>query len=177
MRSLQAGLPGIINAVVRSHNVTLVVLENGTTAMTGHQPRAGSGEVGDKIPLPEMFTALGVQFIRDVDAYEQAKLVEHVREGIAFDGFAVVIARHPCMLKFNRELRRKRPGLAPAQVTIDQKVCNRSRVCVADFACPSFVSHEDGSVTVHEDLCIGDGSCMQTCPVEAITRPRPGGGQ
>ncbi|MDZ7816132.1 MAG: 4Fe-4S binding protein [Planctomycetota bacterium] len=39
--------------------------------------------------------------------------------------------------------------------------------------CPSFVLHEDGSVTVHEDLCIGDGSCKQTCPVDALVQPRP----
>jgi len=165
-----AALPGIVNAVVRRHPVKLVVLENGTTAMTGHQPRAGSGEIGDKIPLAELFTALGVQFVRDVDAYNQAKLGEHLRDALAYDGFAVVIARHPCMLKFMREMRAKRPDARIRQVEVDQTKCSRAYVCLREFACPSFVYHEDGSVTVHEDLCIGDGSCMQTCPVSAIVR-------
>jgi indolepyruvate ferredoxin oxidoreductase alpha subunit len=168
-----AGLPGIVNAVVRNHNVKLIVMENGTTAMTGHQPRAGSGEVGDKIPLAEMFTTLGVKFVREVDAYSQAKLAEHLREALAFDGFAVIIARHPCMLKYMRELRAKRPDAQVRQVAVDQEKCSRAHVCVKQFACPTFILHEDDSVTVHEDLCIGDGSCQQTCPVSAIVRPQP----
>jgi len=166
-----AALPGIVNAVVRDHDVTLVVLENGTTAMTGHQPRVGSGEVGAKIPLPEMFAGLGVKFIREVDAYSQAKLAEHLREAMAHKGFAVIIAHHPCMLKFMRETRAKRPDAKVRQVMIDQAMCTRAHVCLREFACPTFVYHEDGSVTVHEDLCIGDGSCQQTCPAAAIVRP------
>jgi len=56
-------------------------------------------------------------------------------------------------------------------VAVDQEKCSRAHVCVKQFACPTFVLHDDGSVTVHEDLCIGDGSCQQTCPVSAIVRP------
>ncbi len=170
-----AALPGVVNAIVRNHNVTLVVLENGTTAMTGHQPRAGSGEVGEKIPLPEMFAALGAKFVRDVDAYNQAKLADYLKEAMAYPGFAVIIARHPCMLKFMREQRAKRPDLKVKQVHVDPAKCEKLHVCVSEFACPSFILHDDGSVTVHEDLCIGDGSCLQTCPVQAIERPGPGG--
>lgn len=171
-----AGLPGIINAIVRRHNVTLVVLENGTTAMTGHQPRAGSGEVGAKIPLAEMFKLLGVEFIRDVDTYRQAELTEHVRAALEHEGLSIVIARHPCMLKFTREQRAKRPDLKFKPVAIDQATCNQSRICIADFGCPSFIANEDGTVTVHTELCIGDGSCQQTCPVGAIERTREKGG-
>ena len=171
-----AGLPGIINAIARRHNVTLIVLENGTTAMTGHQPRAGSGEIGEKIPLVEMFKLFGVEFIRDVDTYRQAELTEHVKAALDHEGFAVVIARHPCMLKFTRQQRAKRPDLKLRPVQINQATCDQARVCVADFGCPSFIAGEDGSVTVHGELCIGDGSCQQTCPVSAIERSRDGGG-
>jgi indolepyruvate ferredoxin oxidoreductase alpha subunit len=166
-----AALPGVINAIVRNHNLTLVLLENGTTAMTGHQPRAGSGEIGERIPLVEMFKVFGARFVRDVDAYSQTKLIETLKEAMAFPGFALVIARHPCMLKFMREQRAKRPDLRPAQVRIDPETCDRLHVCVSEFGCPSFVLHDDGRVSVHEDLCIGDGSCLQTCPVQAIVRP------
>jgi len=110
--------------------------------------------------------------VRDIDAYAQPKLVEALREAIAYPGFAVVIARHPCMLKFMRDQRAKRPGFHPAQVRVDPSMCDRLHVCVGEFGCPSFILHEDGSVTVHEDLCIGDGSCLQTCPVHAIVRPQ-----
>jgi len=102
-----AGLPAIINAIMHNHNLTLVVMENYTTAMTGHQPTAGSGEFGDKISIPDVLTALGCDFVRSIDAYRQAELQDIMREAIAHDGFAVVIAKHPCMLKFIRDKQRK----------------------------------------------------------------------
>ncbi len=170
-----AGWPGIINAIVNNHDLTLILMDNGTTAMTGHQPRHGAGEVGDKIPIRGMFEALGVQLIREVDTYNQAKLTEHVKEAMAFEGFAVVIAKHPCMLKFIRTQRSKVPDFKISHVEIDQENCDRSKVCIHSFGCPSFLSNEDGSVTVHPDLCIGDGSCIKTCPTNAIVRGQKGG--
>ncbi len=170
-----AGWPGIINAVVNDHDITLVVMDNGTTAMTGHQPRPGTGEIGDKIPIRGVFEALGVELILEVDTYNQARLAEHVKEAMAFEGFSVVIAKHPCMLKFIRTQRSKVPDFKISHVEVDQEQCDRSRVCIQSFGCPSFVSHEDGSVSVHPDMCIGDGSCLKTCPANAIVRNPKGG--
>lgn len=102
-----AGLPAITNAIMHDHNVTLVVLENYTTAMTGHQPTAGSGEFGHKISIPEVLEALGCKFIKSIDAYRQAELQDLMREAIAHHGFSVVIAKHPCMLKFLRDRQHK----------------------------------------------------------------------
>ena len=168
-----AGIPGLVNAVIYDHDVTLVLMENGTTAMTGHQPRFGSGEVGQKIPLQAMLESLGVRFIREADAYQQAKLTGHIKEALAHDGFAVVIARHPCMLKMTRERLRKKPDARLPKIEVDQQTCDHAYVCVSDFGCPSFQVDADGTVTVHEDLCIGDGSCLQTCPVSALGRRKP----
>ncbi|OGR68546.1 MAG: indolepyruvate ferredoxin oxidoreductase [Elusimicrobia bacterium GWC2_63_65] len=165
-----AGLPGLVNAVSRDSDITLVLLDNGTTAMTGHQPRPGNGEIGERLNLPELLKALGVKFLRECDAYEQEKLGGFMKEAMDHKGFAVVIARHPCMLKFMRERRRANPGLKTQHVDVDQAKCARHYTCAADFACPSFVRHEDGSVTVNPELCIGDGSCIQTCPAKAIGR-------
>ena len=170
-----AGLPGLINAVLHNHNVTLIIMDNGTTAMTGHQARAGTGEIGEKIPIPDLLKALGVKFIRDADTYNVKKLTEHLRDALGEPGFKVVIARHPCMLKFTREARKKRPGLRSPPITVNQETCNRAMVCLEQFGCPSFTRNEDGSVTVNDDLCIGDGSCMQVCPAVALERSTPGG--
>ncbi len=172
-----AAMPGIVNAVVQDSDLTLVLLENGTTAMTGHQPRAGTGEVGDRIPLIPLLQAMGVKFLRDVDAYRQAELSAALKEAMAHKGFAVVIARHPCILKFMREAKRKNPALKTGRVAVDQSKCERHYTCVAEFACPSFVRHGDGSVTVHPELCIGDGSCTQTCPAAALSREKKTGGE
>jgi indolepyruvate ferredoxin oxidoreductase alpha subunit len=168
-----AGLPGIVNAVFNRHNLTLVLMENGTTAMTGHQDHAASGrnfnEVTDAIPVRQVLEGLGVKHIYETDTYKQAELTDLMRQALAVDAFSVVIARHPCMLLFTRNQRRK-SGYVDRHVTIDQGVCTRAHVCVQDFACPSFTRAADGSVTVNPELCIGDGSCMQTCPSKAITR-------
>lgn len=166
-----AGMPGIVNAIFNNHKVTLVLMENGTTAMTGHQdhPAAGRNFNGEtaKIPVRQALEGLGVTNIREVDAYKQAELSAMVKEALDEPGFKVIIAKHPCMLKLTREARRK-PGWKARHVQIDQGGCSLAKVCVADFACPSFQRRPDGHIEVHEDLCIGDGSCKQVCPSGAI---------
>ena len=166
-----AALPGIINAIFNRHPITLILMENGTTAMTGHQDHAASGknfnEVTDKIPVRQVLEGLGVKHIAEVDTYQQAKLAELVTEMIAIDEFSVVIARHPCMLKFTRE-QRKNPTYQQKHVTIDQRVCERIHTCIETFGCPTFTRDTEGNVTINADLCIGDGSCIQTCPTKAI---------
>ena len=170
-----AGLPGIINAVFNRHNFTLILMENGTTAMTGHQDHAASGrnfnEVTDKIPVRQVLEGLGVKNIYETDTYDQAKLSELVKQAVAEEGFSVVIARHPCMLKFTRQQKRKE-SYQPRKVEINQEVCQHLHDCVERFGCPSFQKREDGRVEVNWDLCIGDGSCLQTCPAQAIMKPR-----
>ena len=169
-----AGIPGIINALFNKHKITLIVMENGTTAMTGHQDHAASGrnfnEATEKVPVRRVLEGLGVKNIFEVDTYQQAKLTEAVKEAQATEGFAVVIAKHPCMLKLMREARRKDSFQAKV-IDVDQKTCDRRYVCVSSFACPTFILNHDGSIGVNPDLCIGDGSCLQTCPSKAITRP------
>ncbi|MEJ2662005.1 MAG: thiamine pyrophosphate-dependent enzyme, partial [Desulfobacteraceae bacterium] len=170
-----AGLPGVINALYNRHNVTLIVMENGTTAMTGHQDHAASGrnfnEAVEKIPIRRVLEGLGVEPVFEVDTYQQNELTALVRKAVAADGFSVVIARHPCMLKFTRAARRK-DSYRLRQVRIDPSRCREIHSCVARFGCPSFTRGADGRVWINTDLCIGDGSCLQTCPVQAIETPR-----
>lgn len=160
-----AGLPGIINALTNNHNLTLVVMKNGTTAMTGHQDHPGTG---DHIAIRSVLEGLGVTFIREVDTYKQDELIRAMEEALAHPAFSVVIAQHPCMLKFTREKRRR--GMAPkVRAAVSPETCQRLNHCIGGFACPSFQRGADGSVTVNPDLCIGDGSCVQTCPVKALS--------
>jgi indolepyruvate ferredoxin oxidoreductase alpha subunit len=170
-----AALPGVINARFNRHNLTLILMENGTTAMTGHQDHAASGRnfntdtVG--IPLRQVLEGLGIEAVYEIDTYQQAELGRLLGEAMAVEGFSVVIARHPCMLKFTRQQRR-RPNYQLRQVGVDQEACDQRHACVARFGCPSFVRHGDGRVSVNPDLCIGDASCRPTCPTGAITKPQ-----
>ncbi|MEW6672099.1 MAG: indolepyruvate ferredoxin oxidoreductase subunit alpha [Thermodesulfobacteriota bacterium] len=169
-----AGLPGIVNAVFNNHPITLILMENGTTAMTGHQDHAASGrnfnDAVERIPVRRVLEGLGVTHIYEVDTYQQSRLTELVKQALNDDAFSVVIAKHPCMLKFTREQRRK-PGYQARRVDVDQDVCRRIHECVEKFGCPTFVLEADNRVSVNPDLCIGDGSCRQVCPAEAITAP------
>jgi indolepyruvate ferredoxin oxidoreductase, alpha subunit len=169
-----AGLPGIINAVFNRHPVTLIVMENGTTAMTGHQDHAASGQnfndVTEKIPIRQVLEGLGVKHIFETDTYRQQRLAEQVQEAVAIDALSVVIARHPCMLKFTRAQRRRK-DFRLRQVAVDPAACNQRHVCVERFACPTFHREDDGTIRTNPDLCIGDGSCLQTCPSSAIDKP------
>ena len=173
-----AGIPGIINAVFNRHNLTLIIMENGTTAMTGHQEHPATGKNFNgpttAIPLRRVLESLGIAKIREVDAYSQKKLTAMVKEALAEEGFKVIIARHPCMLKLTRE--QKRQGTWKGiQVRVNQEKCRRIYECVSVFACPSYQLDEAGRVEVQKDLCIGDGSCLQTCPATAIETGHPGG--
>jgi len=166
-----AGLPGIANAVFNDHNLTLILMENGTTAMTGHQNHPASGQnfngSTEPIPVRQVLEGLGVKSIYEIDTYAQNKLEQMVEDAVNEEGFSVVIAKHPCMLKMTREQRRS-GAYKDRNVQINQDECVHIHECVSDFACPTFQREEDGTIWVQTDLCIGDGSCLQTCPTSAI---------
>ncbi len=168
-----AGIPGVINALFNRHDFTLIVMENGTTAMTGHQAHAGSGENFNgptkALSIQDLLVSLGAT-VRVVDTYSQGKLTQLVREANEAGGFQVVIARHPCMLAHMRR-ETKKPGYVKRQVRILADKCDQRHVCVKKFGCPSFFLEPGGAVHVNADLCIGDGSCLQTCPSKAIAPP------
>ena len=165
-----AGLPGVINAAANDSNITLYLLDNGTTAMTGHQPRPGDGKMGEKINIPALLQELGVAFVRQADAYNQRALQEMLAESFEYKGFAVVIAKHPCMLQLTRANRKKDPLFKLPPVQIADNLCDLQQTCITDFGCPSFERTKQGRIVVNEDLCIGCGSCIPTCPSGAIRR-------
>ncbi len=162
-----AAMPAIVNAVHNDHNLTLVVMENGATAMTGQQTNPSSPEAERKIPIQQVLEGLGVSFIRKVDCYQHDKLVAALQEAFGQPGFSVVIASHPCMLKFTRALRRKGREL-PMIMTIDPKADAATHARISAFDCPSFQVGADGRTTVHPGLCIGDGSCKAASPEGAL---------
>ncbi|MFH2092187.1 MAG: thiamine pyrophosphate-dependent enzyme [Pseudomonadota bacterium] len=157
-----AGLPGLINTIFNDHDITLILMENGTTAMTGHQDHAGG-----KIPIQGVLKGLGIESILSCDTYSQAKLTQLVKESMAVKGISVVIANHPCMLKLTRQASKK-PGYVHRHVIIDQEKCTQTHDCIERFGCPTFIRRSDNSVDINPDLCIGDGSCRATCPEQAI---------
>ena len=162
-----AGIPPLINASYNRHKFTLVILDNRTTAMTGHQPNPGVGrDYGDVrspgLELEPLVRACGVDFVRTVDPYDIKATIEVMKEAVEHDGLSVVVSRHPCPL-----LKSKEGKLAPVRYQINQDKCVKCYTCVSRFSCPA-LSKEGGPVSIDLSLCIGCGGCAQICPKQAI---------
>jgi len=169
-----AGIPALVDAVVQDARFVLVILDNGTTAMTGNQPTPGSGIKADgraavPVGIEGLVRACGVTFCRAADPERLSEFVALLREALEHSrrrGVAVVIARRPCALYAPPPERTRRPP-----VTIAQE-CTGCRHCVDAFECPALVFDEAAErVRVNDLLCTGCGVCVHVCPAEAIRPP------
>ncbi|MHA1578149.1 MAG: indolepyruvate ferredoxin oxidoreductase subunit alpha [Candidatus Freyarchaeota archaeon] len=166
-----SGIPALVNLVYNKSNVVVVVLDNGTTAMTGHQPHPGTGTCIDGSPSPtirieKIAEGCGVKHIRIVDPYDLGNTVNAILEAVSFrDGPALIISRRECSLV---SLRRKRKTGERIRVfEIDESKCTRCRLCVSTLGCPAFLTEGD-KIEISPNLCVGCAVCEKVCPEKAI---------
>jgi indolepyruvate ferredoxin oxidoreductase alpha subunit len=163
-----AGIPGLINAVHNGHRFLLMILDNRTTAMTGHQPHPGSAKGPTccdiaAVSIEEVVKGCGVKWLRVVDPYDVKLTTETVKEALSQPDIAVIIARRECALIAKRD----EAGAITEKHRIDQTACKKCRTCVDRFQCPA-ISSIDKVQTIDEALCAGCGVCEQVCPYKAI---------
>ncbi|MDX9964089.1 indolepyruvate ferredoxin oxidoreductase subunit alpha [Desulfobacter postgatei] len=162
-----SGITGLVNAVFNRHNFTLVILENGITAMTGHQPHPGvdmelMGMSGyGRVDIETLVKALGVEHVSVIKPFKVKKSIETLKEAMAFEGVSVVISKEPCIL-WAKSIKLKKPR--PFEVT---DKCTDHKACINGIACPSFYI-EAGRVKIDADTCVGCALCAQICPENAI---------
>nr|WP_320193859.1 indolepyruvate ferredoxin oxidoreductase subunit alpha [uncultured Desulfobacter sp.] len=162
-----SGITGLVNAVFNRHNFTLVILENGITAMTGHQPHPGvdmelMGMPGyGRVNIENLVKALGVEHVSVIKPFKVKKSIETLKEAMAFDGVSVVISQEPCIL-WAKSIKLKKPR---AFEVTDK--CTDHKECINGIACPSFYI-EEGRVKIDADTCVGCALCAQICPDNAI---------
>ena len=161
------GIPGLINAVFNNHNFTLVILDNGITAMTGHQPHPGvdmkalNFEGYGQVSIEDVVRAVGVKHVSVIRPYRVKKSIDTVKEALMYKGVSVVISREPCVL-FAKTL--KKPRGKPFFVS---EKCKGDRDCINDLACTAFYIRKN-RVYIDPALCSGCSVCAQICPEHAI---------
>ncbi len=165
-----SGITGLINAVHNNHKFTLVIVDNGTTAMTGHQPHPGvdTGPLGierTQIFIEDIVRGCGVKDVHVVKPFKVKKTLEAVEASLTYDGLSVIISREFCPL-FAKATGQKKPS-RPFYINLDK--CKGHHVCVDKLGCPAMFIKDD-QVRIDEHLCTGCSVCAQLCPENAILR-------
>ncbi|MGD8546013.1 MAG: thiamine pyrophosphate-dependent enzyme, partial [Candidatus Bathyarchaeota archaeon] len=165
-----ACIPALINARWNGANILLVVLDNKTTAMTGHQPHPGTGVnalgyPSPQVPIEDICKGIGVE-TRIVDPFDLEEAVQNLYEMLGITGVKVMIFRHECPLAFPQKKR--------FRVFVDQdrcigEECGCVKFCTRVFGCPGNIwDHENGKAKIDDNVCNGCGLCAEICPEEAI---------
>jgi indolepyruvate ferredoxin oxidoreductase alpha subunit len=162
-----SGIPGLINAVFNNHDFTLVILDNGTTAMTGQQPHPGvdmkqlnlSGY--GRVSIEDVVRAVGVSHVSVIRPYRIKKSIETIKEALNFKGVSVVISREMCTL-YAKYLNKARGN----PFFVSEK-CTDHKDCISQLACPAFYI-ENNRIKIDPVICTGCTICAQICPEQAI---------
>ncbi|WP_302508834.1 indolepyruvate ferredoxin oxidoreductase subunit alpha [uncultured Ruminococcus sp.] len=157
-----SAITGMVNAVYNQANMTLVVLDNSTTAMTGHQPHPGTGktmmgQVVDKVSIEDTLHGIGVKTVETVNPLHLQEAIDCVKRVAVQDGVKAIIFKSPCavLIKSGK----------PAQ--IEESKCIQCKKCIRTLGCPAIML-QDGKVQIEQALCTGCGLCAQVCPTAAI---------
>ena len=155
-----SGITGLINAVHNNHNILVIILDNQTTAMTGHQPHPGVeytkfGHNEHKVDIEAIVRGCGVEHVKKVRPLNLKKTLEVLEGFKELKGVRVIIAQDPCTLFASRVLKKKQPTVAYVE-----KQHKEVETCLKELACPAFYK-QDGKVLIDENLCSGCMFCVQ----------------
>jgi indolepyruvate ferredoxin oxidoreductase alpha subunit len=166
---LHSGIPPLIDAVYNDANITVVILDNKITAMTGGQDHPGTGktlrgEETHEVNYEELCNSIGVKWVKIVDSYDTGVLFQTLREATDFKGVSVLIAQRPCVLD---PVKIKGPTLI-----VNPATCTACQVCM-NLGCPAItwideLFEDKHKVEINPVSCIGCTLCAQICPSDCI---------
>jgi indolepyruvate ferredoxin oxidoreductase alpha subunit len=163
---LHTGIQGLMNAVYNGANMTVVILDNRITAMTGHQPNPNTGVTATGVETPPVSLdaicrACGATFVETVDPYDLTGMLRALEAAKAKKGVKVIIAKQMCVIVA------RRAGVKRGRYAVNPEFCTGCGTCVR-FGCPA-IEFADEKARIN-DLCSGCAVCARLCPVGAISR-------
>ncbi|MDO5406849.1 MAG: indolepyruvate ferredoxin oxidoreductase subunit alpha [Eubacteriales bacterium] len=163
---MHTGVNGLINMVYNQSSGTVMILDNSTTGMTGHQDHAATGKtlMGEVVPainIYELCRAIGVKHVTEVNAFDLPELERVVKEETARDEVSVIITKSPCVLL--------KGNVFPYKCRPDSEKCKKCGACLR-VGCPALTKNADGTISIDETMCNGCGLCMSLCKFDAISK-------
>ena len=163
---MHTGVNSLMNMVYNQGTGTVIILDNSTTGMTGHQDHAATGKTlkGEVVPAISIYhlcRSMGIEHVTEVDAFDTRELERIVKEETARDAVSVIIAKAPCVLL--------KGNVFPYKCRIASDQCRKCGMCLKP-GCPALTKKEDGSVVIDDTMCNGCGLCEQICKFGAIER-------
>ena len=163
---LHTGVNSLINMVYNKATGTVMILDNRTTGMTGHQEHAATGKTlkGEDtyaIDLAQLCRSIGVPNVIEVDAFDTASLEKIVKESVSGDILTVIIVKAPCALLKGQKF--------PFVCKADKEKCKKCGMCLK-IGCPALTKNADGTIKIDESMCNGCGLCQSYCKFGAINK-------
>ncbi|MBR2943889.1 MAG: indolepyruvate ferredoxin oxidoreductase subunit alpha [Clostridia bacterium] len=161
---LHTGVNSLINLVYNKSTATVMILDNRTTGMTGHQDHAATGKTlkGEEtyaIDLAELCRAIGVPNVIEVNAFDTKELERIVKESTQSDVLTVIITKAPCVLLKGQKF----PNVCKANF----EACKKCGMCLK-IGCPAITKNSDGTIKIDQTMCNGCGLCKSYCKFNAI---------
>lgn len=163
---LHTGVNSLMNMVYNQATGTVLILDNSTTGMTGHQDHAATGKTlkGEVVPainVYELCKAMGIEHVVKVNAFDITELEKIVKEEVARDAVSVIITKSPCVLL--------KGNVFPYKCKPVEEKCKKCGACLKP-GCPALTKKPDGSIAIDDTMCNGCGLCEQMCKFDAIER-------
>ncbi len=163
---MHTGVNSLMNMVYNQATGTVIILDNSTTGMTGHQDHAATGKTlkGETVPAINIFNlckAMGIESVTEVNAFDTEALERVIKEEVARDAVSVIITKSPCVLL--------KGNVFPYKCTPVEDKCKKCGMCLKP-GCPALRKKSDGTIAIDETMCNGCGLCEQLCKFGAIER-------